>query len=41
VIKDIFGFVEENWLHEMMKKPARHLKENPILKKNETQENVR
>jgi NTE family protein len=35
VIKDLFGFVEENWLHEMIKKPARHLKENPIPQKTE------
>jgi hypothetical protein len=40
VIKDLFGFVEENWLHEMMIKPARHLKANPIPKKSDISENV-
>ncbi|HKC69352.1 MAG TPA: patatin-like phospholipase family protein, partial [Bacteroidia bacterium] len=34
VIKDIFGYVEETWLHEMVKKPAQHLKQKPIQKTN-------
>jgi NTE family protein len=30
LIEDFFGYIEENWLHEMVRKPARHLEEHPI-----------
>ncbi|MGZ3863578.1 MAG: patatin-like phospholipase family protein [Bacteroidia bacterium] len=35
LLQEIFGFEEENWLHEMVNKPALHLEEKPIGKGNE------
>jgi hypothetical protein len=30
LVQELFGYAEENWLHEMVKKPAQHLEEKPI-----------
>lgn len=34
LLQEIFGYEEENWLREMVKKPATHLQERPIGKGN-------
>jgi NTE family protein len=39
LIKEMFGYVEEDWFYEMVKKPAQHLKAHPI--KNESEKNAK